>query len=70
MNRLQRHIHDNKSGLDYVLTDNYYLPALKFPEETRPLGRWGRLHIEYRKTHRQVPLSVVATVRKAVYHPG
>ena len=52
MNRLQRHIHDNKRGLDYVLTDNYYLPALRLPENRRPIGRWGRLHKEYLKTYR------------------
>ena len=54
MNRLQRHIHDNKRGLDYVLTDNYYLPALRLPEDKRPIGRWGRLHREYLKTYRPV----------------
>ena len=44
MNKLQHHIHDNKNGLDYVLTDHYYLPALRLPEDKRPIGRWGRLH--------------------------
>ena len=52
MNKLQHHIHDNRSGLDYVLTDNYYLPALKLPADKRPIGRWGRLHREYLKTYR------------------
>ena len=33
MNKLQHHIHDNRNGLDYVLTDNYYLPALRLPED-------------------------------------
>ena len=47
MNKLQHHIHDNKNGLDYVLTDHYYLPALRLPEDKRPIGRWGRLHKEY-----------------------
>ena len=52
MNKLQHHIHDNRNGLDYVLTDNYYLPALRLPEDNRPIGRWGRLHREYLKTYR------------------
>ena len=47
-------IHDNKNGLDYVLTDHYYLPALRLPEDKRPIGRWGRLHKEYLKTYRPV----------------
>ena len=54
MNKLQHHIHDNKNGLDYVLTDHYYLPALRLPEDKRPIGRWGRLHKEYLKTYRPV----------------
>ena len=50
--KLEPRIHDNRNGLDYVLTDNYYLPALRLPEDNRPIGRWGRLHREYLKTYR------------------
>ena len=42
--KLEPRIYDNRNGLDYVLTDNYYLPALRLPEDKRPIGRWGRLH--------------------------
>ena len=54
--KLKPRIHDNRNGLDYVLTDNYYhyLPALRLPEDNRPIGRWGRLHSEYLKTYRPV----------------
>lgn len=38
----------------FVLTDHYYLPALRLPEDKRPIGRWGRLHKEYLKTYRPV----------------
>ena len=50
--KLKPKIRDNRNGLDYVLTDNYYLPALKLPEDKRPIGHWGRLHREYLKTYR------------------
>ena len=50
--KLEPRIHDNRNGLDYVLTDNYYLPALRLPEDKHPIGRWGRLHKEYLKTYR------------------
>ena len=50
--RLEPRIHDSRNGLDYVLTDYYYLPALRLPEDRRPIGRWGRLHKEYLKTYR------------------
>ena len=52
--KLEPRIYDNRNGLDYVLTDNYYLPALRLPEDKRPIGRWGRLHREYLKTSRPV----------------
>ena len=50
--KLEPRIHDSRNGLDYVLTDHYYLPALRLPEDKRPIGRWGRLHKEYLKTYR------------------
>ena len=50
--KLEPKIHDNRNGLDYVLTDNYYLPALRLPEDKRPIGRWGLLHKKYLKTYR------------------
>ena len=52
--KLEPRIHDSRNGLDYVLTDNYYLPALRLPEDRRPIGRWGRLHREYLKNYRPV----------------
>ena len=52
--KLEPRIHDSRNGLDYVLTDHYYLPALRLPEDKRPIGHWGRLHREYLKTYRPV----------------
>ena len=52
--KLKPRIHDNRNGLDYVLTDHYYLPALRLPEDRRLIGRWGRLHSEYLKISRPV----------------
>ena len=48
--KLKPRIHEN--GIDYTLSGDCYLPELKLPEETRPIGRWGRLHREYLKTYR------------------
>ena len=50
--KLEPRIHDSRNGLDYVLTDHYDLPALRLPEDKRPIGHWGRLHKEYLKTYR------------------
>lgn len=45
---MKEKIYDARTGLEYVLVDDYYLPALKQPR-TRPIGRWGMLHKAYLK---------------------
>lgn len=45
MKELKQHIHEN--GIDYVLAGDYYIPAVKLPEEERPIGKWGRMHRAY-----------------------
>lgn len=41
-------------GIRYQLEGDYYLPILELPKENRPIGRWGRLHKEYLKSHRPI----------------
>ena len=36
-----------KNGIDSVLVGDYYIPDLKFPEEERPIGKYGRMHRKY-----------------------
>jgi hypothetical protein len=45
MKELKQRIHEN--GIDYVLVGDYYIPAVKLPEEERPIGKWGRMHRAY-----------------------
>lgn len=45
---MEEKIYDARTGLEYVLVDDYYLPALKLLQ-TRPVGRWGMLHKAYLK---------------------
>lgn len=40
--------------IKYIKTGDYYIPDWKLPEEARPIGRWGRMHIDYLKEHRPV----------------
>ena len=42
MEKLNKCIHDDSNGLDYVLAGDYYIPDLKLPEESRP-GRYNEL---------------------------
>ena len=41
-------------GIRYVWKGYVYLPVLELPEESRSIGRWGRLHKEYLKSNRPV----------------
>ena len=48
MNELKPRIHDEQTGLDYVLVGDYYIPAIELPEDDdRPIGKWGRMHRAY-----------------------
>lgn len=48
MDRLEPRIHDEANGLDYVLTGDYYIPAIELPgDDDRPIGKWGRMHRAY-----------------------
>ena len=40
--------------ITYIQTGDYYIPDWKLPEETRSIGRWGRMHRDYLKEHRPV----------------
>ena len=52
-NMLPERIHDDQNGLDYSLHGDYYLPDSTIPEtDSRPIGKWGRMHQAYLKEHR------------------
>ena len=50
MEHLPKKIHHN--GISYTLVGDYYIPDLKLPEESRPIGRWGRMHKAFLQEHR------------------
>ena len=33
--------------MDYTLVGDYYIPNLELPRESRPIGKWGRMHRRY-----------------------
>ena len=37
--------------LNYIRCGDYYIPDIRLPEETRPIGRLGRMHRDYIKEH-------------------
>ena len=38
-------------NIPYIRSGDYFIPDLKLPEETRPIGKWGRMHRDYLKEH-------------------
>ena len=51
MEKQNAHLHDKNNGLDYVLVGDSYLPTLILAEDSRPVGRWGRMYKRYLKEH-------------------
>ena len=52
---MEKYIYDNSNGPWYELHRDYYIPCLVLPDaEERPIGIWGRKHLEYIKEHRPV----------------
>ena len=37
--------------ISYIRSGDYLIPDLKLPEETRPIGKWGRMHRDYLKEY-------------------
>jgi len=40
--------------LNYIQCGDYYIPYVRLPEKSRPIGRFGRMHRDYIKEHRPV----------------
>ena len=47
---LQKHITDERTGLNYTLHGDYYLPDLEAPEAPR-IGKFGTLRHKYLRNH-------------------
>jgi hypothetical protein len=58
MEKPNTRLHDN-NGLDYMLVGDYYFPTLILAEDSRPVGRWGRMHKRYLKEHHPVRYQVL-----------
>ena len=41
-------------NVQYIRSGDYFIPDLKLPEETRPIGKWGHMHRGYLKEHHPV----------------
>lgn len=51
---LPKEIFDTKNGLTYVLNGDYYIPLIEVQQDDRPIGKYGRMRMQYLKEHRPV----------------
>ena len=40
--------------LEYIRNGDYYIPNLKVEQEKRSIGKWGRMHQDYRKDYHPI----------------
>ena len=38
----------------HIRSGDYFISNLTLPEETRPIGKWGRMHRDYLKEHHPI----------------
>ena len=52
---MKQYFTDEKTGINYTLQGDYYLPDLALPaEEQHPIGIWGQRHFRHIKQNRRV----------------
>ena len=58
---MKKHIIYEKTGLSYTLQGDYYIPDLALPaeEEYLPLGKYGRMRLNYLKDNKKALYSVM-----------
>ena len=41
-------------NISYIRSGDYFIPDLKLLEETRPIGKWGRMHRDHLKEYHPI----------------
>ena len=41
-------------NIPHIRSGDYFIPDLKLPEESRPIGKWGRMHRDYLKEYHPI----------------
>ena len=47
-------------NIPYIRSGDYFIPDLKLKEETRPIGKWGRMHRVYLEEHHPIQFNSLA----------
>lgn len=40
--------------IQYIRVGDYFIPDLELPEESRPIGKWGRMHRDYLREYKPI----------------
>ena len=40
--------------MQYIRMGDYFIPDLELPQESRPIGKWGRMRREYLREHKPI----------------
>ena len=67
MSKLERIVHDDSNGLDYILVGEIYLPLIAVPEEKREIGFYGSLHRNYLKDYKGGLYSYLKDYKSGLY---
>jgi len=60
---------DEKTGIEYIRTGDYYLPNLVLAEQKKiQLNRYGRLRLEYLKKHKKAEYAILFMDNKLTDH--
>lgn len=46
-------------NIPHIRSGDFFLPDQKLQEETRPIGKWGRMHRDYLKEHRPIQFNAL-----------
>jgi len=46
-------------NINYIRSGDYFIPALKLPEEPRSIGKWGRMHRDYLKEYHPIQFNAL-----------
>ena len=63
---LPKEIFDTKNGLTYLLNGDYYIPLIGEPHDDRPIGKYGRMRMQYLKEHRPVLYNNMIPVESSI----
>ena len=41
-------------NIHYIRSGDYFIPDLTLPKESRPIGKWGRMHRDYLREYKPI----------------